>query len=421
MNLADFTWKDFHELLPAAGTFSKDPRAWGLRDRESKGLISHGLGPMVVDSRGNAYLDWVSGLGANLFGHASRAWLSFWVTRIVAAGGITCASLPHEYELLLAEKLNRISWFFIKGASNWRDVQVRFGKTGSDALDMAVRLARAVTQKQVVIFTGYHGWHDWTIGAQQPAWGIPRQPARKMNLARIREWEPFMNIAAVVVEIPPGYDPSEFTLVREYCDQAKALLILDEVVTGFRYGRPGYVERLPAKPDIICFGKALGNGLPISAVIGPKDVMSWFARTDPVCCSSTSFGDVISLAGGLATLDALSEWDVPGHIRRVGELLIRTLSEVGEPYDFFRIEGDPERSLCVFERDEQRSLFIRWMMDKHIMINRPNFPTFAHGPLDVHITGKAAAEVLEAIATLDEEELKDLGNRYHARILFRDR
>ena len=421
----NLTWETFHSVLPAAGTFSKDPRAWGIRDDESIGMIRHGYGPIVMDISGRSYIDWVSGLGANLFGHNHRNWMSRWMYYLHATGLMTCASLPHMYEYTLAIRIADYAWPHIKGAEKWEDVQVRFGKTGSDVLDMAVRLARAAKSKDVVLFTGYHGWHDWTISATPPAWGIPRGSgpfAQKVSLNDLSRW-PEGSPAAVVVEIPLSFDPKKFDEIRQYCNATGALLILDEVVTGFRYGVPGYVERLPVKPDIICFGKALGNGLPISAIVGPKDLMSWFARTDPVFCSSTAFGDVVSLSGGLATLDlvAASADGILGHIRDVGTALIRSLSEVSEPYDFFRIEGDPERSLCVFERDEQRALFIRWMMEAGIMMNRPNFPTVSHTKADVEITARAAAHVLERISKLGESELKELGSRYHARVLFQDR
>src|SRR3989337_1274427 len=119
------------------------------------------------------------------------------------------------------------------------------------------------------------------------------------------------DLAAVMLEqgiVEPRVDWYEF--LRTFCNKTGALLILDEVVTGLRYGLGGVAEKYQVKPDIITMGKALGNGFPISVVVGRKEYMDWFSRTNPIFCSSTHWGEAVSLAAADAMLDIWYQQEV---------------------------------------------------------------------------------------------------------------
>jgi len=390
-------WADFHGILPAAATFSKDGRMWGWKEGEEATLLVEGQGGYVRDQEGRWFLDWVSGLGANLFGYHHPEWTREFRRLVGDTHDCFGFSLPHLYEWELGRMMAELCFPYIDGASSREDVMVRFGKTGSDALDMAVRLARAVTRRELVLSFGYHGWHDWYIAGQRPGWGVSKGGI--MNLGSIEEITKvnrFLNPAAVVVEIPLEFDPASFEALREYCYAHDAFLILDEVVTGFRYGIPGYCERLESQADILCFAKGFGNGLPISCMVFPAALGSWFSRSDPVFISSTTFGDALSLAAGIATLKTMDRKKLE-HIQMIGIELIRQLSEVSEEFPFFSVRGDPERSLIEFETDEQKGQFIYLMKKNGILMNRPNFPTPMHELRDVNRTAKLASQVLHEI------------------------
>ncbi len=195
-------------------------------------------------------------------------------------------------------------------------------------------------------------------------------------------------VAAVIIE--QGLEPPAegfYEGVREFCDQVGALLIMDEVVTGLRYGLGGVCGLHGIKPDLVCMGKALGNGLPISAVVGPAEYMDWFSRVDPVFCSSTMWGETLGLAAAKVVLEVWGEKEVL-QTWELGSSLVLAALDAG-----WSVIGDPPRSLLTFGSIEEQAFFIHGMRDEGILINRPNFPTLAHTEGDVSLTGEAARRV----------------------------
>lgn len=396
--------------LAQAGTFSKSTQMWGFPDDV---YALSGCGADVLLSDNKWYLDWVSGLGANLIGYFGNFFE--YVRNCIVSG--TSFSLVHDMEYRVAEKLAVMLQSHIPGWSG-ASIKVRFCKTGSEATTMAVRLARAVTNSDYVIAVKdmYHGWHDWTISRTAPAYGIPNSV--KDNIYEI-EWDApeslqlgrFGNRAAAVVFEHPSMDVTHkdwYERLRDYANAHHALLIADEVVTGLRYGLGGACERFNIKPDLVCVGKALGNGFPIAAVVGPAEYMDWFNRVDPVFCSSTMWGETASLYAANYVLNHWQSKDVE-YLWNIGTMLIDGLKNSG--WDVF---GHGCRSVMRFNDNIERAFFIRHMFDNGILMNRPNFPNKMHSENDIKRTCAVAREgriKYESLLEKEDELKRYIDNR----------
>jgi glutamate-1-semialdehyde aminotransferase len=396
--------------LSYPGTFSKSPLAWGFEENLS---IESAWGANVRLSDGREYLDWVSGLGSNLLGYGELSGVLG--QHIINGGG--SLSLPHTLEHSVAKKLvdkvGRRVW------GNAEELSVRWAKTGSDVTTMAIRLARAATGRvQIIAFENhYHGWGDWTICRSEPAHGILTN--LKFGIQELpwnNELYAIQNPACIILEQPleppkPGY----YQDLREFCDDNNCLLIIDEIVTGLRYGVGGVCEKYGVEPDLICMGKALGNGLPISALIGKKEYMDWFNRNDPVFCSSTFWGESLGLAAANAVLDQFDDESVE-YLQHIGGALMRGLQSVG-----WQVIGDSVRSLMQFEDEYEQAFFIQRMRENGILMNRPNFPSLAHTSKDVETTVLAAERIRsEYMAISKADVIKEMENKM-PRVLFKER
>ena len=190
--------------------------------------------------------------------------------------------------------------------------RVRFAKTGSDVTSAAVRLARACTGRDVVLAAGYHGWHDWYIGSTSRAVGVPRAVRDLTDTFTFNDLASLADalgrhrgrVAAVILE-PCGAEEPAPGFLEELVDRthvAGALVVFDEIITGFRLAPGGAQERYGVLADLAAYGKALGNGMPISALTGRAELMD---RLEDVFFSGTHGGEVLSLAAAGAVLDQL--------------------------------------------------------------------------------------------------------------------
>lgn len=405
--------------LPIAATFSKDPAFWGV-DFEPRYIV-HGDGATVLGSDGKTYLDWVSALGANLLGYNHREFVLRVQRQIGLGAGF---SLPHSLEAQVGEKL---AWLLGSHVPGWtpEGVGIRFGLSGTDATTMAVRLARAVTRRErVLTFQGhYHGWADWTISRVPPHWGVVPQNVEEKasvfgNSSRLAELletagRPY---AAIIMEYPFVNPPKEWwPELRRLCDEHGCLLILDEVVTGFRYALGGAAEVYGIEPDIACYGKALGNGIPISFMTGRREHFDWFRRNDPVFVSSTHFGNAISMAAADAMLDIWNQ-DCVDHLWGIGLDLMDGLKAAG--YD---VIGHEPRSLIQHKTPYERAYFTIGMRDRGFLVNRPNIPNLAHASLDVMKTVVAALEVKAEMLNYGPDGLEAKMKDRLPRVLFEGR
>ena len=386
------------KYLSMVGTFSKHPRAWGFEDDL---VVDDAAGCSLYLSDKKWYLDWVCGLGSNLLGYNFGPVVTAVQNQIAHGVGF---SLPNRLEYHVAEKLVHVVGSRIPGF-DVEDTRVRFAKTGSEATAMAVRLARAITGRDIILHCGYSGWASEFIAASPPAHGITVDQKRIIQNFRFNDPVEVAgkvargNVACVIMEqgiVDP--DPGYYDAIRKTCDETGTLLIIDEVVTGLRYAVGGACEKYGIEPDLVVMGKALGNGFPISAVLGRSDYLDWFKRDDPVFCSSTHWGEAASLAAADVVLDYVEK--IQGHIESIGEYFIAEMSYA------WKVVGHPQRSLMVFESDEQKAFFIHGMRAHGILMNRPNFVSLAHDDHEVDRT------------VLVADEIRDLWDRYGKDIVF---
>ena len=271
-------------LIPSGSqTFSKGPSQFvqGV----APVFLKRGSGSHVWDVDGNEYVDYMMALGPVILGHNFLA-VTEAATRQMADG--VAFSQAHPLEVELAELLVET----IPCAE-----MVRFGKNGSDATSAAVRVARAYTEREMVACCGYHGWQDWYIGTTTRNRGVPRAVQELTATFRYNDLASLEQIfarhpcqvAAVIMEPIGIEEPRDGFLeqVRELATREGTILIYDEVITGFRLAMGGAQEHFGVVPDLACFGKAMGNGFPISTVVGRRDIMELF---DEVFFSST-FGE----------------------------------------------------------------------------------------------------------------------------------
>ncbi|MGD9498069.1 MAG: aspartate aminotransferase family protein, partial [Armatimonadota bacterium] len=293
--------------------------------------VTHAQGTRVWDLDGNEYIDFLCGVGPVILGHGYPR-----VTEAVIAqlrrGSALSANHPVEVELaeLLIETIPCAE-------------MVRFCKAGGTADEMAVRIARGHTGRDKVLFCGYHGWHDWYLAANLAddatldghllpgldIRGVPRGlrgtaiPFAYNDLQSLRAAleENRGEVAAIIME-PARTDmpaPGFLEGVRALADEHDAVLIFDEIITGFRLAMGGAQERFGVVPDLATFGKAISNGHPIAAVCGRREVM---ADAATMFISSTYYSDAPGLAAAVATITELRERVALTHIHAMGQMLI---------------------------------------------------------------------------------------------------
>ncbi len=306
-------------------------------------FIDRAKGAKIYDIDGNAYIDYVGSWGPMILGHAHPA-----VVRAInrAARKGTSYGAPTLAETELAQKIRDAFWSIEK---------LRLVSSGTEAVMTAIRLARGYKRKDLIIKMAgcYHGHSDSLLveagsGAAELAspssTGIPPAIANLTVVIPYNDMEAVKNcflmhrgqIAAVLVEpvaanmgvVPPadGY----LQMLRDLCDAEEAVLIFDEVITGFRVARGGAQELYGVKADITCLGKIIGGGLPLAAVGGQTAILDMLAPTGPVYQAGTLSGNPVATAAANATLDILAKGDCYDKLEAKAGMLAVGLKDAAE-------------------------------------------------------------------------------------------
>jgi glutamate-1-semialdehyde 2,1-aminomutase/spore coat polysaccharide biosynthesis protein SpsF len=400
------------KLIPGCSqTFSKGPTQFvqGV----APVFLEKGKGSHVWDVDGNEYIDYAMALGPIILGHNYPA-VTEAVKEILEKG--TTFTLPHRLEGELAEILCEI----IPCAE-----MVRFGKNGSDATSGAVRVARAYTGRDKIACCGYHGWHDWYIATTTRNKGIPEE-VKKLTLTfeynKIETLEKIFEenkdqIACVIMEPVGVEEPKDNFLqkVKELTHKNGAILIFDEVVTGFRFSLGGAQEYFNVIPDLACFGKAMANGYPISAIVGKKEIMKLF---EEVFYSFTFGGEIVSIAAAIATIKELKEKKVIEYIWEQGRKLKDGynlfVKELGlEKYT--QCIGYPPRTVITFKDKDGnedlllKSLFQQECIKRGILFTGAHNICFSHTNKDIDYTLRVYRTVLEIIKdAIERNKVREL-------------
>ena len=337
-----------------------------------------GDGAYLEDADGNRYVDLCQSWGALLFGHGRKEIVD---AAAEAAGRGTSFGVPTEGEVLLAERIVAM----VPSVD-----QVRLVSSGTEAAMSAIRLARGATGEDAIVkLEGcYHGHSDALLaraGSGLATFGLPSTPGVTAGAARDTLVAPFNDldavaslleanaVAALIVEpvpanmgvVPP--DPGYLEGLRRLCDEHDALLIFDEVITGFRIARGGAQERFDVIPDLTVLGKVMGGGFPCAAFGGRRDLMEQLAPAGPVYQAGTLSGNPVAVAAGLATLDLIDRADPYATLEETAEDLEAglalafekngidaTISRAGSMLSLFFREGPVRNFRDASEADHER-------------------------------------------------------------------
>jgi len=372
--------------------------------------LERGDGSHVWDVDGNEYIDYVMALGPVILGYNYPKVNEAIIQQL--KNGISF-SLMHPLEVELAELLTTV----IPCAE-----MVRFSKNGVDVTTAAIRVSRAYTGREKIAQCGYHGWLDWTICTTTRDKGIPKQtkdltlPFKYNNIETLEKIfdENKNEIAAVIME-PIGIDePKEDFLkkVQELTYDNGALLIFDEIVTGFRIAQGGAQEYYNVTPDLACFGKAMANGMPLSALVGKKEVMK---ELENVFFSLTFGGETLSLAASLATIDEIREKNVIEHIWKQGNKIKDGYNELTKNFgisSYTKCLGWGPRTVIQFLNEngtewlELKSLFQQEVIKRNILWIY-HLISYSHSDEDIRRTLEAYADVLAILRkAIDERNIE---------------
>lgn len=402
--------KKAEKLIPdCSQTFSKGPSQFvqGV----SPSFIKKGNGCYVWDVDGNKFIDYSMALGTVILGYNYPA-VTKAVKKQLEDG--TIFSLPHPLEIEVAELLVEL----IPCAE-----MVRFGKNGSDVTSAAVRLARAYTGRDKIVCCGYHGWQDWYIGTTTRDKGVPEE-VKKLTLAfeynNIESLKQIFNrnkndIAAVIMEPVGIIEPLSGFLeeVREITNKYGTLLIFDEVITGFRLSLGGAQEYFNVTPDLACFGKAMGNGFPISAIVGKKEIMKLFGE---VFFSFTFGGETSSLAAAKVTINELKDKKAIAHIWEQGRKLRDGYNVLAKEHGLESITsciGLPCRTVVNFKNQNGeddlllKSLFQQECIKRGVLFTGGHNICFSHSNRDIENTLKVYSSVFEIVKNAIKEDKVD--------------
>jgi glutamate-1-semialdehyde aminotransferase/spore coat polysaccharide biosynthesis protein SpsF (cytidylyltransferase family) len=364
-------------------------------------FLLRGTGSHVWDVDGNEYIDYPMALGTVILGHNYPS-VSEAVRETLRSG--TSFSLPHPLEVELAELLCEM----IPCAE-----MVRFGKNSSDVTTAAIRAARAITGRHKVAFCNHNRWLDWCNVQTTRDKGVPPQVAELTltflyNDLESLEWlfrDNPAQIAAVIME-PVGVEepnPGFLEGVRELANHNGALLIFDEILTGFRISLGGAQEYFRVVPDLATFGKAMANGIGISALVGKRAHMEIF---DEIFLSSAFTGETIGLAAAVATLRELRLRNVIEHIWNQGRKLKEGYMALVRQHgllEYTECVGLPSRTVITFkdktgaESLAMKTLFHQECLKRGILFSGGQNPSFSHSDADIDRTLRVYSTALRKL------------------------
>ena len=401
------------------GGVNSPVRAWKSVGAGEPFFARRGEGAYLEDTEGRRYVDWVMSWGPLVFGHADPEIVE--AVQEAAAEGTTFG-VPTEREVELAEEI-------VDAVPSIE--KVRFVSSGTEAAMSAVRLARGATHRDRVLkFAGcYHGHADALLaeaGSGLATLGLPSSPGVPRGAAGDTVVTAYNDadaaaaaverygegLAAVIVEpvagnmgvVPPA--PGFLEVLRALCDASGALLVFDEVITGFRVARGGAQELYGVRPDLTILGKIAGGGLPLAVFGGRADVMDELAPAGPVYQAGTLAGNPLATAAALVALRRLRDPDVYRRLEETGAALEAGLSfpgvtvqRVGGMLTAFFHDGPVQNFATAQRSDTERyGALFRHLLERGVYVAPSQFEALfvstAHGPAEVERTVEAARELL---------------------------
>ena len=361
-----------NKLIPlGTQTFSKSFQQFPINF--SPLFLKKGKGCHVWDVDGNKYIDLMAGLLPVLLGYQDKD-VDLAIKKQLKNG--ISLSLATELEIQLSELLVDI----IPCAE-----QVRLGKNGSDATTACIRIARAYTKRDRLIICGYHGWHDWYIASTVRNKGVPKHETKLSDRVPYNDLDSVnkilkkypSQISALIMEPASVSRPNSgyFQELKKLLHKHGTLLIFDEIVTGFRFSLGGAQKLFNVTPDLAAFGKAMGNGMPISAVVGKKKFMN---ELEEIFFSTTFGGETLSIAAAIAVIKKLKSKPVIKTIWKKGKKLSSHLNKIIEDFNLtnvIKLNGlDPWKILEFNDyknipKEYIKTFVIKEMLSQGILVN----------------------------------------------------
>ena len=366
-------WKRAKSVIPG-GNMLLSKRAEMFLPDQWPAYFSKSKGCKVWDLDGNQYTDMsIMGIGTNILGYGNQE-VDDAVRRTVDAGNMSTLNCPEE--VYLAEKLVQMH--------PWADM-VRLARSGGEANAIAIRIARASSGKAQVAFCGYHGWHDWYLAANlgkeeelaghllpglEPN-GVPQNlkgtvlPFNYNDIDGLNDLIAQNNIGVIMMEVSRSVGPQDGFLqkVRDIATKNGIVLMFDECTSGFRQTFGGLHKMYGVEPDMAMFGKALGNGYAITAIIGRREIME-AAQTTFI--SSTFWTERIGPTAALATLDVMSRTESWSQITKTGEAITQRWRDLANKHELNITTGGLP-SLTNFTFDSPNALAYKTLITQEML------------------------------------------------------
>lgn len=364
---------------------------------DAPSYVQAAMGCQFIDVDGNTFIDYTMGLGTAVLGYSDPE-----VTKAVIdqASKGTLYSLPSSLEVQMAEKLVEI----IPSAE-----KVRLYKNGADVCTLAVRLSRSYTNKDHVLFSGYHGHHEWYSHVLRDS-GTLRDTSTFSHKINYNDFEGIVqkvealdeNVACIMLEM--AFDAPENNFLektKRYCDEKNIVLVFDEMWTGFRFPSYSFQEFIGVTPHLSVFSKGIANGYTISAIVGRGDIMDEFKN---VWGFTTFGGDAMSIAAVLKTIERIEETDAIAKIWSKGELLQNEINQLIIKHNLnhkMYISGYPCRFKLEFKDDfdARRAIEIikKTLLENGIFWNNMFILSLAHQDIHLRKTISAIGKALNKI------------------------
>lgn len=382
-------WQKAKNIIPG-GTQLLSKRTEQILPDQWPCYFQKAKGNEVWDLDGNKYIDMsFMGIGSCILGYADPD-VDKAVKKVIEQGSMSTLNSPEEVEL--AELLCQIH--------PWAEM-ARFARTGGEAMAIAVRISRAYSGKEKLAFCGYHGWSDWYLAANladnknldghllpglEPR-GVPRGlkgTAIPFHYNKIEELEKIVeeNDIGVIVMEPVRFEKAEDNFlekVREIANKIGAVLIFDEITSGFRFNIGGAHLKYGVNPDMAVFAKGMSNGFPMAAIIGKKDIMQ---AAQDTFISSTYWTERIGPAAALATIKKMRDKKVPDYLEELGKKLIKGLKELAAKHSLkLSITGLPALIHFSFDYEKEsqaiKTLFTQEMLKRGILASTGIYVSYA--------------------------------------------
>ncbi len=389
MNTGQKLWRRAKQIIPGGNMLISKrpnlylPNIWPTYYKKAKGCF-------IWDLDNVKYVDFsMMGVGTNILGY-SHPEVNKRVKSAVDNGNMSTFNCKEEVDL--AEK--------ILDMHKWAD-QAKFARTGGEVNAMAIRLARAFTNKTKIAICGYHGWHDWYLATNLnnkdnlnsslmndlEIQGVPNSlkntvfPFIYNDLNSLKKIIRKNKIGVIIMEVSRNFKPAKNFLknIRKLCDQKKIVLIFDECTSGFRETFGGLHLKYKVNPDICMFGKALGNGFPITCIIGKNEIMSKANRS---FISSTFWSDRSGPASALETLKFMEKYKTWKKITKFGLVLKSKWKKLGSkhnlPIRIFGINSIPSFQIISKDSIKYKTFITQEMLKKKILSSNTVFVSIAH-------------------------------------------